>query len=197
MNRAAKVRGFTLIELMLVVAILGVISAIAIPAVLNTSRQIRLSSNARQVERELQGARMKAVRSNRAIRVHFNCPAAGQYRAVELLGSVQFPATDDDDARAAVRCGYSAYPYPDPDPEFFAIPNNDGPIQTLQDGVGFGNTQTVEFWPDGTAHVASGGTLPWPPIPEAGISLTVFDTANQSTMVTSIEVNGLGKITLQ
>jgi prepilin-type N-terminal cleavage/methylation domain-containing protein len=196
MNRSTDVRGFTLIELMLVVAILGVISAIAIPSVLNTSRQIRLSSAARQVERELQGARMKAVRSNRAIRVHFNCPAAGQYRAVELLGSVQFPATNDDDSQAATRCSNSAYPYPDPDPEFFAIPNNDGPIQTLQDGLGFGNVQTIEFWPDGTAHAASGGTLPWPPIPEAGISLSVFDTAHQSTMVTSIEVNGLGKITL-
>src|SRR5436190_23697481 len=106
MTRSANVRGFTLIELVLVLAILVVISAMAIPAVLNTSRQIRLSANARQVERELQGARMKAVRSNRAIRVRFNCPGATQYRSVELLGTVQTPAADDDDSRAATRCGY-------------------------------------------------------------------------------------------
>jgi prepilin-type N-terminal cleavage/methylation domain-containing protein len=197
MKRIANVRGFTLLELVMVLAILGVISAMAIPALLNTTRQIRLAANARQVERELQGARMKAVRSNRAIRVHFNCPAATQYRSVELLGTVQTPAADDDESRAATRCGYASYPYPDRNPEFFAIPNNDGPIQSLEDGIGFGSdVQTVEFWPDGTAHAASGTTLPWPAIPDAGIGLTVFDVMHQTTIVTSIEVNGLGKISL-
>ena len=60
------------------------------------------------------------------------------------------PATDDDDSRAATRCGEEG--------TFrtrvrvLSIPNNDGPIQTLQDGIGFGtDAQTVEFWPDGTA----------------------------------------------
>jgi prepilin-type N-terminal cleavage/methylation domain-containing protein len=197
MTRADQVRGFTLLELMLVLAVLGVISAMAIPAVLNTTRQIKLAANARAVERELQVARMKAVKSNRAIRVHFNCPSTGQYRSVELLGTVEVPATDDDDSRGATRCGYAAYPYPDPDPGFFSIPNNDGPIQTLADGIGFGaDVQTVEFWPDGTAHVASGATLPWPVIPDTGTSLTVYDIMHQSTIVTSISVNGLGKITL-
>ena len=197
MNRPDKVRGFTLIELMLVLAVLGLISAMAIPAVLNTTRQIKLAANARAVERELQGARMKAVRSNRAIRVRFNCPATGQYRMVELLGSRQTPATDDDDSRAATRCGYSAYPFPDTNQDFFSIPNNDGPIQTLQDGIGFGtDAQTVEFWPDGTAHVAAGGTQPWPAITGEGVGITVFDIMHQSTIVTSIGVNGLGKIAL-
>jgi prepilin-type N-terminal cleavage/methylation domain-containing protein len=196
MARVTDVRGFSLIEVLLVVALLAMVSVMAIPLVLNSTAQIRLSSNARQVERELQTARMKAVRSNRAIRVRFNCPASGQYRMVEVLGTVQTPAADDDDARAAVRCGYSTYPYPDNDPEFFAIPNNDGPIRTLQDGVGFGSdVQTVEFWPDGTAHVNAGGGSPWPVIP-AEQSLKVQDIQHSSTMVTSIGVNGLGKITL-
>lgn len=197
MKRRDEVRGFTLIELVMVLAVLGVIAAMALPAVLNTTRQIRLSADARQVERELQSARMKAVKSNRAIRVRFNCPGTGQYRSVELLGTVEVPAADDDDSQAATRCSDASYPYPDPDPEFFAIPNNDGPIKTLQDGIGFGtDVQTIEFWPDGTAHVASGGTQPWPVIPDTGVNLTVFDIMHQSTIVTSIEVNGLGKITL-
>src|SRR6185369_985775 len=196
MTRADQVRGFTLLELMLVLAVLGVISAMAIPAVLNTTRQIKLAANARQVERELQGARMKAVRSNRAIRVRFNCPTTGQYRTVELLGTTQTPAANDDDSRASVRCSYSSYPYPDPDPEISAIPNNDGPIQTLPDGVGFGSdVKTVEFWPDGTAHINAGGSNPWPVIPNDQ-SFTVLDILHSSTIVTSIGVNGLGKITL-
>ena len=178
------------------VALIATVGAMAIPLVLNTTNQIRLQANARQVERELQGARMKAVRSNRAIRVRFNCPTTGQYRTVELLGTTQTPAADDDDSRASVRCSYSSYPYPDPDPEISAVPNNDGPIQTLPDGVGFGSdVQTVEFWPDGTAHIAAGGTTPWAVIP-GDASFTVLDILHSSTIVTSIGVNGLGKITL-
>jgi hypothetical protein len=55
--------------------------------------------------------------------------------------------------------------------------------------------QTVEFWPDGTAHVNAGGTTPWPVIPNDQ-SFTVLDILHSSTIVTSIGVNGLGKITL-
>jgi prepilin-type N-terminal cleavage/methylation domain-containing protein len=196
MARVNGVRGFSLIEVLLVVALIATVGAMAIPLVLNTTAQIRLSANARQVERELQTARMRAVRSNRAIRVRFNCPTTGQFRMVEVLGTVQTPASDDDDSRASVRCSYSSYPYPDNDPEVTAVPNNDGPIRTLQEGVGFGgDVQTVEFWPDGTAHVSSGGGTPWPVIPDDA-SFTVLDVLHSSTIVTSIGVNGLGKITL-
>jgi prepilin-type N-terminal cleavage/methylation domain-containing protein len=196
MARVNGVRGFSLIEVLLVVALIATVGAMAIPLVLNTTAQIRLSAQARQVERELQSARMKAVRSNRAIRVRFNCPTTGQYRTVELLGTVQTPAADDDDARATVRCSYANYPYPDNDPEISAVPNNDGPIRQLDEGVGFGSdVQTIEFWPDGTAHIAAGGSTPWAVIPDDA-PLTVLDVLHSSTMVTSIGVNGLGKITL-
>src|SRR4029450_12362038 len=107
MARVTGVRGFSLTELPLVVALIAIVGAMAIPLVLNTTAQIRLSANARQVERELQTARMRAVRSHRAIRVRFNCPTTGEYRMVEVLGTVQTPAADDDDSRASVRCGYS------------------------------------------------------------------------------------------
>jgi hypothetical protein len=62
--------------------------------------------------------------------------------------------------------------------------------------VGFGSdVQTVEFWPDGTAHINAGGSNPWPVIPNDQ-SFTVLDILHSSTIVTSIGVNGLGKITL-
>ena len=197
MARVNEVRGFSLIEVLLVVALTAVVAGMAFPLLLNTQAQIKVKANARQVERELQNARMKAVRSNRAMRVRFNCPTTGQYRTVELLGTVQTPAADDDDARASVRCSYSSYPYPDPNPETSAIPNNDGPIQTLPDGIGFGSdVQTIEFWPDGTAHIAAGGTTPWAVIPDETTSLSVLDILHSSTLVSSIGVNGLGKITV-
>ena len=183
--------------MVLVVAIIALVSGIAIPQIMSSSRQMKLSGAARQVERELQTARMKAVKSNRPIRLRFNCPSAKQYRLVELLGSPQTPAANDADGSAAARCNTTNYPYPDNDPEFFAIPNNDGPLQTLPLEVNFGAVQTIEFWPDGSAHAQSGTTNPWPVIDTAGISLTMYDVKYQSTMVKTITVNGLGKITLQ
>src|SRR4029450_6210922 len=159
MRQTRDVRGFSLIEMVLVVAIIAVVSAIAVPQILTSSRQMRLSGAARLVERELQTARMKAVKSNRPIRVRFNCPSARQYRSVELLGSPQSPAANHADSSPATPCTPPTYPYPDNAPDFFAIPNNDGPLQRLPLEVSFGTVQTIEFWPNGSAHV-QGGTNP-------------------------------------
>jgi prepilin-type N-terminal cleavage/methylation domain-containing protein len=165
MAQVTGVRGFSLIEVLLVVALIATVGAMAIPLVLNTTNQIRLQANARQVERELQSARMKAVRSNRAIRVRFNCPTTGQYRTVELLGTTQTPAADDDDSRKSVRCSYSSYPYPDPDPEISAVPNNDGPIQTLP--TAWASAATCRPWSSGPMAPRTSGRRhhPWAVIP--------------------------------
>jgi prepilin-type N-terminal cleavage/methylation domain-containing protein len=188
-----EVRGFTLLELMVVIALICIVGGMAVPAITSSSEQMRLSNSARQVERQLQMARMKAVRADRVMRVRFNCPATGQYRMVELLGTVQTPATDDADSRAAVRCSDASYPYPDINPEFFAAPNNDGPIQNLLNGVAFTSVQTLDFWPNGTAHMGGAST----PIAGAGVTLQVYSTKYGTTVNKSITVNGLGKITLQ
>ena len=193
-NTAANdTRGFTLLELLVVVSLICIVGGMAVPALNSTSAQMRLSNSARQVERELQVARMKAVRSDKVMRVRFNCPGTGEYRMVELLGTVRNPATDDGDARATVRCGNASYPYPDTNPEFFAAPNNDGPIQTLLRDVAFSTVETIDFWPDGSAHTM-GATVP---ISGTGVSLQVYDVTRGTTVNKTITVNGLGKVTLQ
>ena len=193
MTTVPDTRGFTLLELLVVLSLICIVGGMAVPALTSTSAQMRLSNSARQVERELQTARMKAVRSDKVMRVRFNCPATGQYRMVELLGTVRSPDIDDADSRATVRCGNSSYPYPDTNPEFFAAPNNDGPIQTLLRDVAFTSVQTIDFWPDGSAHTM-GATVP---ISGAGVTLQVYDVTHGTSVNKSITVNGLGKITLQ
>ena len=80
-------RGFTLIEVMMMSALIVIISGIGVALMRNVADGIKLGQAARQVERELQTARLKAVSSNQPMRVRFDCPVAKQYRIVELVGT--------------------------------------------------------------------------------------------------------------
>jgi prepilin-type N-terminal cleavage/methylation domain-containing protein len=180
--------GFSLIDMLVVVTLIGIISAIAIPTLINSINGMRLGQAAREVERELQLAKQRAVAKSRPIRIRFNCPAAGQYRIVEVIGSPSVPTAADG---AANRCDPTAYPFP-PDSNPLTRPNHDGPVKRLDEQVSFTAAQTIEFWPDGTAHYDNGTGNPWALIPTAGIAVTVSRAGKTSRMT----VNGLGKILL-
>lgn len=121
------------------------------PTIINMAAGMRVAADARLVERELQTARLRAVAINRAMRVRFNCPAAGQSRLVEVIGTPTMPAPPDADSAAATRCGLAS-PHPDLQTDWFTAPNNDGPLNSLDRRVVFAATQTLEFWPDGTVR---------------------------------------------
>jgi prepilin-type N-terminal cleavage/methylation domain-containing protein len=188
--RRASASGFSLVELLAVMTTIGIISAIAIPLFGNMFDSMRLSASVRDVDRELQTARLKAVSAKRPIRVRFNCPATGSFRMVEIIGTPGSPATADS---AADRCNTSLYPYPSASRNLLVRPNNDGPARLLQPGAAFTVAQTIEFWPDGSAHAAVGATNPWPVIPSGGVNITV----TRKGISKSITVNGVGKIQIQ
>ena len=144
--------GFSLTELLIITAVLAVVTAVAIPSLTSLRERMRLSQSAREVERELQSARNKAVLNNRPMRVRFNCPAAGQLRVVELIGTPSVPAAAD---LAANRCAEGTYPYPAADRDPATRPNLDGPVLRLDSRVQFGAVQTLEFWTDGSAHAGA------------------------------------------
>jgi prepilin-type N-terminal cleavage/methylation domain-containing protein len=201
-RRARDVRGFSLIELVLVVAILAILGGIAVPTITSMMAGMRVSSAARLVERELQTARMRAVSANRAMRVRFNCPAVGQYRLVEVIGTPSVPAPADADGQAATRCNETSYPYPDSDTSWFTAPNYDGPLNRLDSNVVFVAVRTLEFWPDGTVHADTGAGNPWPAVaPNAPVTLRLQQakgtTIAKAATERRIQVNGVGKITLQ
>ena len=181
--------GFSLIELLMVTALVAIVSVIGMPLLGQISGSIELGEAARQVERELQSARMTAVSANQPMRVMFNCPAAGQYRLVELIGTPGVPAAADG---TVGRCSATTYPFPAPDNNPITRPNNDGALRTLSSQVTFTTVTTIEFWPDGTAHTNTGGTNPWPPIAAPGTSLVL----TRGTKTRSILVNGSGKVQL-
>ena len=122
------------IELLMVVALVGIVSVIGMPLLGQISGTIELGEAARQVERELQSARMAAVAANQPVRVMFNCPVAGQFRLVELIGTPAVPAAADG---VVGRCSDDTYPFPAPDNNPITRPNNDGPLRTLVDDVTF------------------------------------------------------------
>lgn len=193
------VRGFSFPEVVLVLAVIAIAAAVGVPTITNMLPSMRVGMAARAVERQLQVARLKAVSSNRTIRVRFNCPGAGQYRMVELIGTPKFLAADDEESAAATRCGETKYPYPDLASGVFDIPNLDGPLQTLDPKVAFVAVQTIEFRPNGTAHVDLGSGTPWPQIPEAApvqiqLKRTDGSSVAQEESLKTIEVNGLGRI---
>ena len=186
----ARSDGFSLVDMLVVTALVGILTAISIPIMTGAMERMRLGQAGREVERELQSARQRAVSKGRPIRVVFNCPTAGTYRAVELIGSASAPAAADS---AANRCALASYPYPADDNDPVTRPNLDGPLRRLDSAVTFTASPTIEFWPDGTAHYNFSGTVPWPIIPTAGITVTV----KRGSKTSNITVNGSGRIRLQ
>ena len=181
--------GFTLIDMICVAAVFILLAGISVPAFQNVTEGFKLGQSAREVERELQSARLKAVTSNRPLRIRFNCPAAGQYRTVELIGTASAPTAEDG---AANRCQEGTYPSPAADRNPLTRPNHDGPMRRLPTGITFSAANTLEFWPDGTVHQEAGATLPWPVVAPAGTSITLA----KGSVTKRIDVNGVGKITL-
>jgi len=64
--------GFTLIEMMIVIAVLAIMAAIAIPNFMSLLPGMRLNGAARQVMGDLMAARMKAVKLNKKTKVFFD-----------------------------------------------------------------------------------------------------------------------------
>lgn len=181
--------GFTLIDTMITLLVFGIITAAAVPALMDMTTGMRMGQAIRDVERELQTARLKAVTSNRPIRVRFNCPVAGQYRMVELIGTPSIPHAND---AVANRCDEAVYPFPAGDNNPLTRPNYDGALRRLHSTLAFGSAPTLEFWPDGSVHMSNGATNPWPVVAAAGTAITV----TKGALVKTITVNGLGKITV-
>ncbi|MDP6579250.1 MAG: hypothetical protein QF681_01220 [Vicinamibacterales bacterium] len=132
----ARREGFTISELLIILAVSSVLAGISLPTIGSAVREYRLNSSTRQVIAEISAARFAAVAKNLTLRVRFNCPGPGQFRVVEVTGVA---AIDND----ADRCSEAVYPYPDPNPN--AAPNGDGPAMWLSDGAAFPAAQDIQL----------------------------------------------------
>ena len=175
--------GFTLLDTLIVIAVLGILTAVSVPSLSAVGQRMKLGQGQREVEREMQTARLKAVTANRRMRVRFNCPSARAYRMVEVIGT----AADD----AANRCAETTYPAVAPDNNPLTRPNFDGPLRYLPQDVSFGSAASLEFAPDGTVKYLTAGNYVAVPDPN-GTAITL--TKVGMTDVAKITVNRLGKV---
>ena len=172
---ARQASGFTLMELMIVVAISIIVMAAAVPQVIEARRRMELNGAAHDVMSAVQSARLKAVSTGRTMRIRFNCPAANQYRIIEVTGD---PLVDG----AADRCDEAAYPYPDLNPG--ARPNLDGPLQRLRGGVTFTAVVNLDLAPSGRVTAAA-------------MAMPVTLTVSKTNATRNITVSNNGRAVLQ
>ena len=181
--------GFTLIELLMVTALLVIMMSMAVPVSMRMTESMRLSAALRDVERELQTARLKAVTTNRPMRVFLNCPAQGQFRMVEFMN---IAAVDVD----AQRCSEVAYPYPSPRDTDPNTPSSDGPVRRLGSNLVLSPALpnlVLQFGPNGQTTQVVGGMAQG--IAAAGVTVTIENTRISKTA--GVNINGLGRIQVQ
>ena len=94
-------RGYTLFEVLIVVALIGILTAISVPVFLESNARNNLWRGAEQLGSTIRSGRLKAISSNTNYRIVFNCPAANQVRVLVLTGDLD---TDNPEELPA-RCG--------------------------------------------------------------------------------------------
>lgn len=125
-------RGFTLVELMIVIAVIAIISAIAAPNFTTYMAQRRLNGAARMVMSDLMAARQKAVSMNQNVKVSFV-----SNHSYEIWNDANNNGTvADNEGEDVVR---------DIHPDYY--------------DVTFSSNTSPEFRPNGTVVAATNGTV--------------------------------------
>jgi len=93
-------RGYTLFELMIVVGMIGVVTAISIPVFFSSNQLTDVWTSAERVGALIRQTRLKAISQNTTYVIRFSCPASDQLRALVITGE----AAIDDFALNPDRC---------------------------------------------------------------------------------------------
>src|SRR5687767_7663031 len=129
-------RGVTLIELLIVLSMIGILSAIGLPVLMDSSNRNGVWTASEAVASQVRQARLKAITRNTPFRVVFNCPANRQYRVLIVDGNI-----NDAD-----RCTQ--------------YKTHDSALYQLPSSINFGAPPTLEVNGRGQYSIVGGGVLP-------------------------------------
>ena len=79
-------RGYSLIEMVVVVGLIGVLSAVAVPTFLESSRRNNIWTGSERVGSLVRQTRLKAISQSATYIVRFDCPGTNQLRALIVTG---------------------------------------------------------------------------------------------------------------
>jgi prepilin-type N-terminal cleavage/methylation domain-containing protein len=123
-NRAAGERGFSLVELLVVLAIILVVSAVAVPNIVTAMRGVRLRGTASDYSGVLQQARMRAVRDNRIYSVRIGNDGATTVAYIDI-----YPQNADGTSGQGAYSAGGCVGCPPRDPAI--IPGSDVSVQPI------------------------------------------------------------------
>ena len=131
-------RGYTLIELLISLALIGIISAIAVPVFIESNARNGIWTGSELIGAQVRQARLKAISRNLRFRVRFNCPNTGDFRILQVTGVALID-------NAANRCS--------------AQQLYDSGVYSMPTGVSFGAVPTLEVNGRGV-YTAIGSAIP-------------------------------------
>ena len=91
-------RGYSMVELLITLGLIGVVSAISVPVFISSNARSSLWSGSEQIGASIRSARLRAISQNTAYRVTFDCPSANELRTLIMTGD---KAVDDDKGRCS------------------------------------------------------------------------------------------------
>lgn len=81
-------RGYSMIELLITVALIAIVSAIAVPVFMESSARNAVWTASETIGAQIRQARLKAISQNSSFQVRFDCPAADQFRILIVDGTI-------------------------------------------------------------------------------------------------------------
>jgi prepilin-type N-terminal cleavage/methylation domain-containing protein len=103
-------KGFTMVELLIVIAIMGIATAIAVPNLTNLVRKSRIENQARRIYADLANARNMAMNRNMMHFFRFNVNSYGVYADTSRTGG-NFETYNIGDTQVLQRSGLDKVPF--------------------------------------------------------------------------------------
>ncbi len=85
--------GYTLIEVLIVVGLIGIVTAISVPVFIESTARNRAWTASESIGAQIRQTRLRAISRNTTFQVRFDCPGPGQFRSLVMTGD---PLIDDD-----------------------------------------------------------------------------------------------------